>query len=67
MTKYQLISNSSGEIIKHTWDEGEATEHQWLLWFYQNCDTTTEWDAPLIALMKQFEEETGMRVPREFR
>ena len=72
MSEHPKYNWCEGDIVlnDYTWctkRPREATEHEWLLWFYQNCNTTEEWDGPLIELMKQFERETEMRVPKDYR
>lgn len=45
----------------------EATELEWLRWFYRNCDFgPADYDVQ-IGMQENFEEDTKKKVPKDYR
>ena len=44
----------------------QATELEWLQWFYGECDFGPAHEDVIYLLQKQFEKQTGKSVPKEY-
>lgn len=45
----------------------QATELEWLQWFYQNADFGPAHEDVIMILQEEFEEETGKQIPKGYK